>query len=76
MRFVPVGEHLDQELGIHLEHLTLDMHVVVQIVVSLLSKLDLLEVDLDSNVTYIDVLETEVLLKAIGTLVGDVAEGV
>ena len=52
------------------------MHVVVQIVVSLLSKLDLLEVDLDSNVTYIDVLETEVLLKAIGTLVGDVAEGV
>ena len=52
------------------------MHVVVQIVVSLLSKLDLLEVDLDANVTDIHILQAEVLLEAVCALVCDVAESV
>ena len=52
------------------------MHVVVQVVVSLLTELDLLEVDLDTNVAHIDVLEGEVFLQTIGTLVCDITESV
>ena len=52
------------------------MHVVVQIVVSLLSELDLLEIDFDANVADIHILQAEVLLEAVSALVGDVAESV
>ena len=52
------------------------MHVVVQIVVSLLSELDLLEVDLDADVADVHVLQTQVLLQAIRALVCDVPESV
>lgn len=48
--------------------------MILQVVVSLLSKLDLLEVDLDTNVTHIHILETQVLLQAESALVGDVSE--
>ena len=73
---ISVGQHLDQELGVHLEHLALHVHVVVQIVVSLLSELDLLEVNLDANVADIHILQAEVLLEAVCALVGDVPESV
>ena len=71
---ISIGKHLDQELGVHLEHLAFYVHVVVQVVVSLLSKLDLLEVDLDANVADIHILQAEVLLEAVRALVGDVSE--
>ena len=56
LRFIAIGEHLNQKLGKHLQHLTFYMHVIVQIIISLLSELDLLEVYLDSNVTNVDIL--------------------
>ena len=74
LALISVGQHLDQELGVHLEHLTFYVHVVVQVVVSLLSKLDLLKVALDANVADIHILQAEVLLKAVRALVGDVSE--
>ena len=52
------------------------MHVVVQVVISLLAKLDFLEVHLDANVADKDIFERQVLLQTIGALVGDIAEGV
>ena len=52
------------------------MHVVVQVVISLLAKLDFLEVHLDANVADKDIFERQALLQTIGALVGDIAEGV
>ena len=48
--------------------------MVVQLIVALVSKLDLLEVDLDANVTHVDIFQAEVLLQAVRALVGDVSE--
>ena len=50
------------------------MHVVVQIVVSLRAKLDLLEVDFDADLADVNILEREVLLEAVCALVCDIAE--
>ena len=52
------------------------MHVVVQIIVSLLPELDLLEVDLNANIAHIHILQAEVLLESVSALVGDVSESV
>ena len=48
--------------------------MVVQLIVALVSKLDLLEVDLDTDVTHVDVFQAEVLLQAVRALVSDVSE--
>ena len=50
------------------------MHVVVQLIVTLVSKLDLLEVDLDANITHVDIFQAKVLLQAVRALVSDVSE--
>ena len=52
------------------------MHVIVQIVISLLSEFDFLQVDFDADFVHIDVLQAEIFLKSIGALVSDVSEGV
>ena len=52
------------------------MHVVIELVVPLVAKLDLLEVDLDADVADVNVLQTQVLLQAIRALVCDVPESV
>jgi len=73
---VTIGQHFNEQFSIHLEHLALNVHVILQVVVSLLSKLDLLEVDLDTDVTHVHILEAQVFLQAESALVGDVSESV
>ncbi len=48
--------------------------MVLKIVVSLLSKFDLFEVDFDANIADIDIFKTKVFLKAEGALISDVSE--
>ena len=71
---VSIREHFYQKLSVHLEHLALNVHVVVQIVVSLRAKLDLLEVDFDADLADVYVLKREIFLKAVSALVCDIAE--
>lgn len=52
------------------------MHVVLKVVVSLLSKLDLFEVDFDANIADIDIFQTEIFLKAESALISDVSESI
>jgi len=40
LRIAAVSEHLDEQFGEHLEHLALNMHVIVKVVVTLLTELD------------------------------------
>ncbi len=50
--------------------------MVLKIVVSLLSKFDLFEVDLDANIADIDIFQTQIFLKAESALISDVSESV
>ena len=52
------------------------MHVVIKLVVTLITKLDLFQVDFDSNIAHVNVLQTEVFLQTISTLVCDVSESI
>ena len=74
MGLVAVGQHLDEELGVHFEHLALDVHVVVQVIVALLAKLDLFKVDFDTDITHIDILKRQVLLETERAFICDISE--
>ena len=52
------------------------MHMVVDVVVSLLTELDLPQKHFDADFAHIDILECEALIEAKCALVGDIAEGI
>ena len=52
------------------------MHVVIQLIVSLITKLDLFQINFDTDVTNIHVLKAEILLQPIRAFVGNVTESV
>ena len=41
LSFITIGEHFDQKLGVHLQHLAFHVHMIIKVVVALLTKLDL-----------------------------------
>eukprot|EP00350_Pseudokeronopsis_sp_OXSARD2_P012216 CAMPEP_0170566474 /NCGR_PEP_ID=MMETSP0211-20121228/79861_1 /TAXON_ID=311385 /ORGANISM="Pseudokeronopsis sp., Strain OXSARD2" /LENGTH=139 /DNA_ID=CAMNT_0010887657 /DNA_START=453 /DNA_END=872 /DNA_ORIENTATION=- len=75
-KVLTIGKHLNEELRIHPKHLTFYLQVVVKRVVSLLPKLDLLQVDLYAHITHVQVLESDILIQVVCGPVSKVSEGV
>lgn len=62
---LPVGQHLYEHFGVHLEVLGLDLEVEVKGVIPLLAELELLQVDLDAHVAHEHVLQGDVFSQVV-----------
>ena len=73
---IVIGKHLDQDLSIIVKHLCFRLQVELHSVVSKFTKPEFLDVKLDTQITDVDISQSDVVFDCVSTSIGDVFESI